>query len=291
MSISPLRTLVHERLPSPAYLEDCLIGEMFTERLGLLLLAGRLGLCDAVTAAVRGIPDGYYRRQFRYATNNARPDLLLGGLSDADAFVEQWNRIGIRYDLSVTPHLVDPEPFGEVAIVALGLDAVDLLAEQVRLQTTKVGAARGLKLIGRIASPRAAAALLRCQLSSKAAGDVRKWLGRHVDEAIEGLLPIAGGADPLRLTDELDETERQQLADKAVDYLVGLVVQGQANLVKQAVADVRMRAATLPEGDAIPLLAAADRIERDVIVGSAPTRRVLDEATTPVWLAEALAAG
>lgn len=286
-----LRTLVQERLPSISYLEACPIEEMFTERLGLLLLAAQLGPCDAVAATVRGIPDDYYREHPGYTTNSDRPDLLLGGLSNADEFVEQWHRIGPRYDWSQTPGLVDPEPFGEVAIVALGFDAADLLAEQIRLQTTKVGATRGLKLVNRIVSPWAAAALLPCQLQSKATGDVGQWFDQHVDEAVEGLMPIAGGADPPGQAANRHDYQRRQLADKAVDYFVGLVAQGQAARVRQAVADARERAATRPEAEAAPLLAAADRIEQDVLASQVLAQPMLDEATTPAWLAEALAAG
>ncbi len=208
------------------------------------------GMHEELRAVVEAWPDDQFGGQYAYYYD--RPMEILFGLGEPRLVESHMRRLKLRLHL--------PEYVGAwLAHTEYG--ALDVVHDAVATAENKEAAEQLLEAFAAVKAPEAAPHMLELTVSSKAGRPARQWLEAHPEHAVVGLIPTAAG--------------RGKLAELAAEYLRALGRKGAKALIQaaleQAPADVAEKVRSLLEEE-----------------GSALDP--LDEASTPTWLREALAA-
>lgn len=215
------------------------------------LLAAALGMHEELSAVAASWADDTYQKE-GWCTHYHQPQLVLYGLRDP-ALVEQHFR-RLKLPLKTPLHVAGWLAHTEVR-------ALDVVRDSILAEGNRDEAEALLEVLARVHAPEAAVPMLELHLRSKAPKAARTWLDENPAHAAVGLVALAGG--------------RGALADAAVEHLRGLKKKGYGPLIQGAAA------AMPPEGRA--------RVQQEVVDHAEVELPLLDEATTPAWLAGAVA--
>jgi hypothetical protein len=213
-------------------------------------LAASLGMHEEVYEITSSWPDDFLQN---HADHYHVPQILVLGLGSASLVESEWRR------LKLTAR--SPED-ARALLACTEYAALDCLGADIIAQSNKEACEKLLQAFVLVRAPEAAVPMLECKLSAKAPAAAREWLGRNLAHAVAGLLETAAG--------------RGKLADAALEYLQGVKRHGHAEVIAAALASV-----SKPE--------IASRIRAEVLEREEKVYQPLDQASTPPWLAEALA--
>lgn len=180
------------------------------------------------------------------------PVQMVFGLGDPQLVELHMRRLKLRLD---APELI------RAWLAHTEYGALDLVRDAVLTETNKDEAEKLLAAFARVKAPEAAPYMLELMTASKAGRGARQWLDDHPEHAIPGLIPVAAG--------------RGKSADAAAEYLLAFSKRGGEALLKAALEHAS------PE--------TAEKVRAAVFQGE-DRPQPLDDASTPAWLTEALAA-
>lgn len=212
-------------------------------------LAAMVGLPDALLPVVQSWTEGQYGDTSWDHTHYHQPQIIVLGLGSPQLVESQMRRI--RLPLNKSQYIRGWLATTEYA-------ALDYARDSILAITNRDECEELLKMFGLVRAPEMAAHMLELKLSSKAPRIAREWLDANVGCAISGLIPVAAG--------------RGKLADAAIEHLRGLKKGGHADLI------ANLAGKEAPE-----------RVRKEVIEHTQTITEPFDAASTPPWLASALA--
>lgn len=207
------------------------------------------GQAPALRALVERWPDGCFAQNS--ADYHQHPQFVIFGLDDPALVARHLGRVGLR--------LSSPDDI-RAWLAHTELSALDMVRESILAEPNKDRAAALTEAFALVQAAEAAPHMLALTQGAKAPSAARAWLQAHTEQGVAGLLPLVGGRD--------------RLAQPAARLLRRLGRRGHAALIEAGLAGLpderaaRLRAELLPEQQRLP---------------------ELDSASTPAWLADALA--
>jgi predicted DNA-binding WGR domain protein len=214
-------------------------------------LAALVGLHEPLRALVEGWPDDQYTAPNHYDYCH-QPQVIVFGLGDGRLVERHVRRL--RLSLRNPDHL-------RAWLAHTEYGGLDLLRDALLSAQNKDEADKLLQILGLVKAPEAAPHMLELRLGSKAQKQASDWLEQEAANAAVGLVPTAAG--------------RGKLAEAAVEFLRDAKRRGLGGLIEQGLRG-------------LPAEGAA-RVRREVLEHAEKVYEPLDEATTPAWLAGAVA--
>jgi hypothetical protein len=222
-----------------------------SQKLVPLCLAAGLGMHAELQAHIARFPDNFYANCPSYRTHG--PHYVLFNLGDA-RLIEHHGR---RLKLS----LHKPEQV-RAWLFHTRWQALDFVRDNVLACIRKADAEQLVKTLALVRAPEVAPYLLEIKLHGRAPSPARKWLDAEVGNAAAGLIPLTTG--------------RGKLADAALEYLREAQKRGFADVIAEQLQSTPSEA--------------ADKVRQEVLDYVEKVYEPLNNATTPDWLKEALAA-
>ncbi|MCG8651231.1 MAG: DUF4132 domain-containing protein, partial [Pirellulales bacterium] len=213
-----------------------------------------LAMHDEILAAVSSWDDDLYSKSDTWGNHYQRPQSLLFGLANGELVESHWRRLQLG--------IGDPET-ARGFLACTEYAALDVLADQVCVQTNKDDAAGLLKVLCLVRAPEAAEPILQCRLSSRSPAIARDWLEKYVGNCVHGLLDTT--------------VNKGKLGEAAIDYLRGVKRGGREALIAKAVKQAGKKSA------------GAARVQQEVLDFEEKIYEPMDAKTTPRWLADAIA--
>jgi predicted DNA-binding WGR domain protein len=216
------------------------------------LLAAALGMHAALLRVVEGWPDDAYTKEEWHDAYH-QPQAVVFGLADPGLVQHHMRRLRLR--LKTPDHV-------RAWLAHTETSALDDVASSVVAAQSKELSETLARVLALVRSPKAAPALLRVYVGSKAPWVAKEWMDENPAFTVAGLVPLV--------------TQPGGIGAAALDVLRTAFARGQAGLLTRAL-----------EGQTDAVRA---RVRSEVLENRELTATPLDAGSTPAWLGERLPA-